>query len=282
MKQKLSVLWQYLLPHHALSRLTGWLANCETTWFKNWAIKCFIKRYGVDMSLALEPDFTAYPTFNAFFTRALKPGVRPIVNMANAIACPADGGISQLGIIENGRIFQAKGHYFNLAELLGGSVERAKPFLNGKFATIYLAPKDYHRVHMPMAGKLEEMVYIPGRLFSVNKQSAAYIPQLFARNERVVATFRVESGYMSLVLVGAMIVAGIETVWAGLVAPSRKNEIYSVNYSDGNIYLHKGDEMGRFQLGSTVIALFSSEKVQWDSEMIADRTVILGEKMGEG
>ena len=219
MKSRLFIISQYLLPHHLLSRLAGCVAECRARWFKNAFTAWFAKRYQVNMSEALVEDLTAYEHFNAFFTRALKPGARPLDETPGAILCPADGAVSQLGPIEHGRIFQAKGHSFSALELLGGDPALAAPFMGGEFATIYLSPKDYHRVHMPLAGTLREMVYVPGRLFSVNQTTAENVPELFARNERVVCLFDTERGPMAVVLVGAMIVASIETVWAGLVTP---------------------------------------------------------------
>lgn len=274
------MLWQYLLPQHLLSRLVGYLAHCQIVWVKNAFIQWFVRRYQVDMHLAAEPDPLHYGTFNAFFTRALKPGIRTIVEGENSIASPADGCVSQIGRIKAGRIFQAKGFDFDLRELLGGSEKVAASFYEGSFATIYLAPKDYHRVHMPFAGKLREMYYIPGRLFSVNAQSAANIPNLFARNERVVALFDTSKGEMAVVLVGAMIVASIETVWAGLVAPSRENKIQHWRYDGVDTTLRKGEEMGRFQLGSTVIVLFASPDVWWDPSIVANSMLLMGQNLG--
>lgn len=274
------MLWQYLLPQHFLSRLVGYLGNCRIPWIKNCFIQWFIRRYQVDMNLAAEPDALHYATFNAFFTRALKPDLRAIAPGENTIVSPADGCISQLGKIQAGRIFQAKGFDFSLQTLVGGDEKIAAPFHEGSFATVYLAPKDYHRVHMPFAGKLREMFYIPGRLFSVNTQSAANIANLFARNERVVALFDTEQGEMAVILVGAMIVASIETVWAGLIAPSRERNIQHQRYIGSDIMLNKGDEMGRFQLGSTVILLFSSPHIQWDTALAAESTLIMGQRLG--
>jgi len=274
------MLWQHFLPHHLLSRLVGVLAHSRISWIKNTFITWFIKRYQVNMSLAAEPNPRNYPTFNDFFTRALKPNIRPIAPGENVIISPADGAISQLGNIHQGKIFQAKGFDFSLNQLLGGDETLAAPFSNGSFATIYLAPKDYHRVHMPLAGKLREMIYIPGELFSVNTQSAASIPNLFARNERVVALFDTPQGEMALVLVGAMIVASIETVWAGLIAPSRIKKIQHWRYAADEISLEKGAETGRFQLGSTVVALFSSV-VAWEEQLKAGSLLSMGESLGK-
>lgn len=276
-----SVLWQFLLPQHLLSRFTGQLAQCKIPFLKNWLISIFIKRYKVDMSLAKEPDYKAYPNFNAFFTRELKEGVRPTTPEKGAIACPADGGISQSGKIEQGRIFQAKGCDYSLKALLGGSERTTELFQHGYYSTIYLSPKDYHRVHMPLSGVLKEMTYIPGKLFSVNQVSVEKIPGLFAKNERVVALFDGEEGSFAVILVGAMIVASIETVWSGLVAPQRSKEVITTQYDASEVQLEKGEEMGRFQLGSTAILLFSNPNMKWDPAIQPEDSVVMGQKLGE-
>lgn len=282
MQQRLFILSQYLLPHHLLSRLIGCAAECRATWFKSHLINWFAKQYQVDMSEAAVEQLDAYEHFNAFFTRALKDGARPLDGSADAVLCPADGAVSQLGKIEQGRIFQAKGHSFSVLELLGGDSARAAEFMGGEFATIYLSPKDYHRVHMPLAGTLREMVYVPGRLFSVNQTTAENVPELFSRNERAVCIFDTERGPMAVVLVGAMIVASIETVWAGLVTPP-KRELKSTRYdaaARAPIELAKGAELGRFKLGSTAIVLFGPEHVQWASELGASSPVRMGQRLG--
>lgn len=280
-KTSLCLCWQYIVPQHLISRIAGQLAYSTTPWLKNFFIKWFIARYGVDMSQAQQPDPRQFPHFNAFFTRAIRLELRPIAVGRSTIACPVDGGVSQIGAIHEGQIFQAKGFDFNLSSLLGGSEKWARIFNQGSFATLYLAPKDYHRIHMPWDGQLAEMIYIPGQLFSVNSKSVAGIPNLFARNERVVTYFITpEGGYMAVILVGALIVASIETVWAGLIAPSRNKKIQSWQYPREQVNLKKGDELGRFQLGSTVIVLFSSPKVEWAPDMVAARAVIMGEKLG--
>ena len=284
MRQRLFILSQYLLPHHLLSRLIGYAADCRAAWFKNRLIGWFAKQYQVDMSEAQIEDLNAFEHFNAFFTRALKPGARPLEQSPGAVLCPADGAVSQLGKIEHGRVFQAKGHSFSLVELLGGDSERAKPFMGGAFATIYLSPKDYHRVHMPLAGTLTEMVYVPGRLFSVNQSTAENVPELFARNERVVCLFDTERGPMAVVLVGAMIVASIETVWAGLVTPPKRS-LKTFRYDEAArapIVLDKGAELGRFKLGSTAIVLFGADQVQWAQELAAGSPVQMGQLLGSG
>ncbi len=265
MKERLFIISQYLLPHHLISRLAGCIAECRVPWFKNAFTAWFAKRYQVNMGEALVEDLTAYQHFNDFFTRALKPGARPLDETPGAILCPADGAISQIGPIEHGRCFQAKGHSFSVLELLGGDADRAAPFMGGEFATVYLSPKDYHRVHAPVGGTLREMIYVPGRLFSVNQSTAENVPELFARNERVVCIFDTERGPMAVVLVGAMIVASIETTWAGLVTPP-KRELKTFSYDESArapITLAKGDEVGRFKLGSTAIVLFGPDQVNW-------------------
>ncbi len=231
MKDRLFIISQYLLPHHLLSRLAGCVAECRVRWFKNAFTAWFARRYQVDMSQALVEDLTSYEHFNAFFTRALKADARPLDTTPGAILSPADGAVSQLGSIDHGRIFQAKGHSFSVLELLGGDPKLSAPFMGGEFATVYLSPKDYHRVHMPLAGTLREMVYVPGRIFSVNQTTAENVPELFARNERVVCLFDTERGPMAVVLVGAMIVASVETVWAGLVTPP-KRELKTFSYDE--------------------------------------------------
>lgn len=277
-KEFLFTLAQFLLPHHLLSRLIGYIAECRWPRLKNTLIKQFIRAYNVNMVEAVNPDPESYACFNDFFTRALKPDARTFPKQGDEIACPADGAISQLGNIEKGRVFQAKGHDFSTRELLGGSEELANLFEAGKFATIYLSPKDYHRVHMPLGGELKQMIYVPGRLFSVSPLTTNQIPRLFARNERMVALFDTEQGPMAIIMVGAMIVASIETVWAGLVTPP-KRRLNTYQYGE-TIKLAKGEEMGQFKLGSTVILLFGKDMVSWDDRLQADKEVTLGETLG--
>lgn len=281
MNDKLFIRLQHLIPQHGLSRAAGWLASTDNALVKNTFIKWFVKRYKVDMSLAAEENPLAYACFNDFFTRALKPGARPIDSAADSIVCPADGAISQLGNIVDGRIFQAKGQDYTTLELLGGDEALAAEFAGGTFATVYLSPRDYHRVHMPYGGKLRSMVSIPGELFSVNTVTAENVPRLFARNERAVAIFDTDIGPMAVVLVGAMIVAGIETVWDGQIAPFASREIATSLYPYQNIQLNKGDEMGRFKLGSTAVILFAENKMRWDEKFSAGTPTRMGEKMGE-
>lgn len=281
MKKTLFILFQQLVPQHLLSRLVGRIADCETAWVKNLFISFFCKNYPINMSEALEENPKAYPSFNAFFTRALKPDARPIDQSDNMIVSPADGAISQIGPIEHGRIFQAKGRGYGLTTLLGGNESLAAPFKNGHFATIYLSPRDYHRVHMPVAGKLLDTIYVPGDLYSVNQTTAENVDQLFARNERLVAIFDTEFGPMAMVLVGAMIVAGIETVWDGQVTPPLKAPVHKTytGAAPNSVELGKGEEMGRFKLGSTVILLFGQDAISWVDELKAESVVRLGESI---
>jgi phosphatidylserine decarboxylase len=268
----------YLLPHHAVSRLLFGLTRLRTS-LKNPFVRWFIDRYGVDMEEAAEPDPSAYPDFNSFFTRALKPGVRSLIEAADEIACPVDGKISQLGGISGGRIFQAKGQHYSLLELVGGDPALAGPFREGRFATLYLSPRDYHRVHMPLAGELRETVYIPGRLFSVAPPMVRVVPRLFARNERVLAYFDTLAGPMALVLVGAINVAAIETVWSGLMTPPRGSRIQRWTHFEQAVQLARGAEMGRFNMGSSVILLLSSN-IEWSQQLLPGQDVQLGQSLG--
>tara|TARA_R110001599_G_scaffold353885_1_gene602448 strand:- start:20025 stop:20873 length:849 start_codon:yes stop_codon:yes gene_type:complete len=277
---KIFIIIQHLLPQHLLSRCTGWLASLRhPVWLKNGLIQLFVKRFEVDMSEAAEPDPTRYLSFNDFFTRPLRDGARP--QAAADLVCPADGAISQLGAIEFGRIFQAKGQSFSTVELLGGDTQRATQFIDGNFATIYLSPRDYHRVHMPIAGRLTATSYIPGQLFSVNQVTAENVPRLFARNERLVCYFDTAAGPMALILVGAMIVAGIETVWSGQVAPPTSSPVFRDYVSlPEPVELEQGAEMGRFMLGSTVILLFPKGAVEFDDSYLAGTATCLGSEFG--
>ena len=274
---KLFIGAQYLLPQQLLSRAAGLLAENETPWLKNLLIEKFIRQFRVNMNEAEQPDYRTYRNFNSFFTRALADGVRPLCD--SGIACPADGQVSQLGKIETGRIFQAKGQSYSTTELLGGDATLAQQFDDGLFATIYLSPRDYHRVHMPASGKLLRSIYVPGDLFSVNNTTAANVPRLFSRNERLVAIFDTEHGPMAVVLVGAMIVAGIETVWAGQVAPRRRQiEVQDYSAPPQTVQLARGAEMGRFKLGSTAVVLFGKDSgLQWQAQ--AGEAVRMGQAL---
>ena len=263
---KLKIAMQYALPKHAVSRLVGKLAAAEAGALTTKLIKLFIKQYNIDMSEALHEDPAHYKSFNEFFTRPLKPGIRPLAEQQDIIAHPVDGAISQLGEVVDGQIIQAKGHDYSLQTLLGGQEEDVTPYLGGKFATIYLAPKDYHRIHMPIDGTLRKMIYVPGDLFSVNPLTAQNVPNLFARNERVVAIFDTEIGPLAMVLVGATIVASIETVWASTVTPPAGKSVFTWTYpssGDNAISLKKGEEMGRFKLGSTVILAWGANQADF-------------------
>ncbi|WP_394172189.1 archaetidylserine decarboxylase [Thalassotalea litorea] len=262
----LKIALQYAMPKHGLSRLTGYFAAAEAGGLTRFAIKQFIKAYGIDMKEAKLENAEDYKTFNDFFTRELKGGMRPINPDVAEICYPVDGAISQQGDIVDDQIIQAKGFNYSLQTLLGGEASTAEPFQQGKFSTIYLAPKDYHRIHMPITGTLREMIYIPGELFSVNPLTAQNVPNLFARNERVVAIFDTEIGPMAMVLVGATIVASIETVWAGTVTPPAGKDVVRWQYAssgDDAIVLEKGQEMGRFKLGSTVVCVFAKDTIEF-------------------
>jgi len=278
---KLFVLLQYLLPQHGLSRLVGRLAR-SYSWRKLF-IGVFIRHYQVDLSEAVVQNPADFSNFNDFFTRALKPDSRPLATEPDGILCPADGAISQIGNIDEDRLLQAKGQYYSVSDLLGGDSASADLFVNGTFATVYLSPRDYHRVHMPVTGELVKTIYVPGALFSVNQATTARVPGLFARNERLVCLFETDYGPMAIVLVGAMIVAGIDTVWSGAVAPGpepRQLSEHSFNHNQQPIKLQKGAEMGRFRLGSTAIVLFARDKVTFLESLHADAGVRMGQLLG--
>ncbi len=275
---------QYLLPQRLLTRLTYRLTRARTPWLKNLLIRGFSRHFQVDLSEASEPDPRAYPDFNAFFTRALKPGARPLAAGDGAVCCPVDGAISEIGLAEADALLQAKGRHFSLTALLGGDAERARPFQGGAFATLYLSPRDYHRIHMPLDGVLREMVHVPGQLFSVSPLTARVVPRLFARNERVAALFDTPAGPMALVLVGAINVASIETVWAGAITPPLGSTIRRWRYpaaEEGAARLDRGQEMGRFNMGSTVILLFGPGAVRWEAGVQAAASVRMGQRLGE-
>jgi len=277
-KDSLFVMLQYVIPQHTFSRLVGWFASTEIGFIKDTFITKFAKKYQVNMDEALIEDLSSFASFNDFFTRELKDGARPIAEGEGVLVSPADGAVSQLGKIELGKVFQAKGRDFSVTTLLGGDSERAATFLNGEFATIYLSPKDYHRVHMPCAGTLLETVYVPGDLFSVNPTTAQGVDGLFARNERLVCMFETEYGPMAMVLVGAMIVAGIETVWSGQVCPLPKKAQVQ-DYTQSEVRLEKGQEMGRFKLGSTVVLCFPEDSVKFLEEIKAESPLMMGQAL---
>jgi phosphatidylserine decarboxylase len=277
----LIVFLQKILPHHPLSRLMLALTRIRLPLFKNLFIKTFIELYKVDMSEAIPPEPTQYPHFNGFFTRKLRPDVRPITNEMNTFVCPVDGTVSQAGPIHNGQLFQAKGFDYSLTSLLGGANDMAGLFHNGCFATLYLSPRDYHRIHMPISGHLEESIYVPGRLFSVNRRTTHHLPNLFTRNERLVTLFETEAGPMALVLVGALFVSGIETVWGGMI-PRPPTALQRQRFRQGidtPVSIERGQEMGRFNMGSTVIALFNHRTTMADS-LKADTPVRMGQLLG--
>jgi len=270
---KLRTLLQYSLPHQLLSRVIGYFTKCKQPWFKNILIHWFIKRYKVDLKDVEKTDFAS---FNEFFTRSLKPETRPIVQDEKAIACPIDGYISQIGVIEKDQMIQAKNYKYNLKNLIG---DDENLFVDGNFATLYLSPRDYHRVHMPITGKLQKMTYVPGKLFSVNPLTVQEIPNLYTKNERIITIFETEIGQMAMVLVGAMLVASIATVWAGAITPAKQKTIQTWDYIDQDIILKRGAEMGRFQFGSTVILLFPKNKLLWDKFSVGD-SIKMGQSLG--
>ncbi len=278
MSDRLDVLPQYLMPKQALTRFAGLVASSRGGGMTTGLIRWFVGRYQVNMAEAADPDIRNYTSFNDFFTRALKDGARPL-DRADLV-CPVDGAISQLGAIERDQIFQAKGHHYSTTALLGGDAGLAAQFRDGSFATLYLSPKDYHRIHMPCAGRLTHMVYVPGALFSVNPVTARAVPGLFARNERVVCVFGSKHGAFVLVLVGATIVGSMATVWHGVVNPPRSRQLRVWSYEAQNLVLQQGQEMGRFLLGSTVVMLFPKGRTTFNTEWAAGRAVRLGEKMG--
>ena len=277
MSDRLKVLPQYLLPKQALTAYAGWRASRQWGVRTTKLIRGFVDKYGVDMSEAANPDIASYVSFNDFFTRALKAGARPLA--AADLVCPVDGAISQFGAIERDQIFQAKGHHYSTTALVGGDAMLAAQFENGHFATIYLSPKDYHRIHMPSDGRLLRMIHVPGDLFSVNPTTARGVPGLFARNERVVCVFESAHGPFVLTLVGATIVGSMATVWHGVVNPPRSPVLREWRYDDQNIALKQGDEMGRFLLGSTVVMLFPKGLLCFNPAWLAARPVRLGEAM---
>lgn len=275
---KIVTLPQYLLPQHTLSMMMYRLTRCEVIWLKNAFIRFITRQYKVNMAEASETDLANYPSFNAFFTRSLKEGVRPIYD--NVIVSPVDGVVSQAGSIIAGQILQAKGQEYSLLSLLGGDDALTAEFVGGQFATIYLSPKDYHRIHMPIAGKLRKMRYVPGKLFSVSPRTVRAVPDLFARNERVVVTFDTVIGPMVLVLVGAIFVGSMATVWSGQITPSYGKVVQQWTY-DGEqaISIEQGHEMGRFNMGSTVVLLFGPQAEAFNVNIEAEMPIQLGRPM---
>jgi len=278
LSDRLAVLPQYLIPKQALTLLAGKLAGAEAGRLTTSIIRWFVGRYGVNMAEAANPDIAGYASFNEFFTRSLRDGARPLA--AADFICPVDGAISQFGAIERDQIFQAKGHSYSTAALVGGDRELAARFADGRFATLYLSPRDYHRIHMPCDGRLTRMIHVPGALFSVNPTTARGVPGLFARNERVVCVFDSPHGPFVLTLVGATIVGSMATVWHGVVNPPRPGHLREWNYADRQIDFRQGDEMGRFLLGSTVVMLFPKGVVQFNPDWAPARAIRFGEAMG--
>ena len=278
MSDRLAVLPQYLLPQRALTTFAGRIASAQAGSLTTALIRRFVARYGVDMSEAANPDITSYASFNDFFTRALRPGARPLAKAD--LICPVDGAVSQFGAIDNDQIFQAKGHHYSTTALLGGDAALAAQFQNGHFATIYLSPRDYHRIHMPCHGQLRRMVHVPGALFSVNPTTARGVPGLFARNERVVCVFDSARGPFVMVLVGATIVGSMATVWHGVVNPPRTGTLRSWDYAGKPpIKLRQGDEMGRFLLGSTIVLLLPPGPLHFNADWAPAHPVRLGQAM---
>ncbi|MDO5059834.1 MAG: archaetidylserine decarboxylase [Neisseria sp.] len=281
--QRLKIAFHYLLPQHAVTKLAGWFAERRWGAFTHFVIKRFAKAYGVDLGEAVKTQPSDYATFNEFFIRPLKEGARPVDAAAEAVCLPADGAVSEGGRIDGERLLQAKGHLFTLETLLAGDKEAAAAFSDGLFLTTYLSPRDYHRVHMPCRGVLRKMVYVPGDLFSVNPFLAEHVPNLFARNERVICLFDTEFGPMAQILVGATVTASISTVWAGVVNPPRGKEVRVREYpAEGNsaVVLEKGQEMGAFRLGSTVINLFAKDALVLESRLQAGAVTRVGERLG--
>jgi len=279
---RLAVLPQYLFPKQALTHFAGFVASRERGWVTTEIIRRFVAKYGVNMDEALDADMASYLTFNDFFTRALKPGARPLAQAA--LVCPVDGAISQFGAIAHDQIFQAKGHHYSTTALVGGDAALAAQYQNGHFATIYLSPKDYHRIHMPCDGRLTRMIYVPGELFSVNPVTARGVPGLFARNERVVCVFESARGPFVLALVGATIVGSMATVWHGVVNPPRGKVVREWRYpasGQPEVMLKQGEEMGRFLLGSTVVLLFPKGPLRFNPDWAPSRAVRLGEAMAD-
>ncbi len=286
MLDRIKIALQHLLPKRWLTQLAGWGAEREAGWLTRLVINLFVRVYRVDMQEAQQPDIAAYRTFNDFFTRPLRDDVRPIDSDPNVLVMPADGIISQSGPIDGEQIFQAKGHNYSLEALLAGNERLVEAFRDGAFVTTYLAPRDYHRVHMPCNGILREMIYVPGELFSVNPLTAANIPNLFARNERLICMFATDFGPMAQILVGATIVGSIETTWSGTVTPPRPGIIKRWQYpradEDGAVVFLKGQEMGRFKLGSTVVNLFARDSVLLGDHLHSTGTTRVGQRLADG
>ena len=280
--ESLLVLAQYLLPHHALSRIVLRATRLRIRWWKNLLIRFVVRHYGVNLDEALDPDPDAYPCFNAFFTRALRPDARPLDPDPNHFLCPVDGRVSEAGTIDDDRLLQAKGRHYRLDELLADDPDTAARFRNGRFATLYLSPRDYHRIHMPCDGRLDHTLYVPGRLFSVAPHTVRRVPRLFARNERLACLFETDAGPVALIAVGALFVSAIETVWSGLETPPHGWRIRRKDYpakGEGVVRLPRGAELGRFNMGSTVIVLFPPGAATLDPAITAGAPVRMGQTL---
>tara|TARA_B100001250_G_scaffold115499_1_gene97876 strand:- start:935 stop:1798 length:864 start_codon:yes stop_codon:yes gene_type:complete len=281
MLKHLKIIFLHCLPQHALSRLIYLLARIEFKPFKNLLIKLFIHAFNVDMSIAEQENPDDYKSFNAFFTRKLKKNVRKIITNDNFILSPVDGAISQIGYIKKYQLLQAKNKNYTLEQLLGGDSNLANIFLNGSFATLYLSPRDYHRIHMPVSGKLVKSIYVPGNLFPVNKIGVENVDQLFSRNERFISIFETCHGMMAQIMIGAVLVGSMETVWLGEITPNKKRELTITEYSENFISLNQGKEFGQFNMGSTVILLFQKEKLLWLPDIKTDRPIEVGQLLAK-
>lgn len=271
---------QYMLPHHLFSALMFRVTRIRWRPLKDLLVRNVVRHYRVDMTEAQEPDPSVYGSFNEFFTRSLRPEARPVAGEKDAVASPADGALSQLGSIADGRVFQAKGRDYSLLELLGGRADWAERLDAGTFATVYLSPRDYHRVHMPLGGTLREMIHVPGRLFSVNPVTTSLVPRLFGRNERVVCLFESDAGPMAVILVGAIFVGSMETVWAGQVTPTGGRKPSRTYSGEEAVWIARGEEMGRFNMGSTVILVFPPETMEWDRQLKPGDSLRVGQRIG--
>ncbi|MGH6636378.1 MAG: archaetidylserine decarboxylase, partial [Gammaproteobacteria bacterium] len=268
------------IPQHVLSRLMHKATRCKLRWWKSTLIGWFTRFYGVDMSIAKEPERDSYPDFNSFFTRELRPGARTLARNPGSVIAPVDGWVSEIGDIQGDGITQAKGKRFTTLQLLGGDPELAKHFRGGSFTTLYLSPREYHRVHMPVAGRLREMVYIPGRLFAVNPRSVRVVNRLFARNERIASVFDTDVGLMALIMIGAIFVGSMDTIWHGAVTPTRARTPRRWHYEGDAVHLDKGAEVGRFNMGSTVILLFTQGVVRWSGTLASGECIQMGQSIG--
>ncbi len=279
-RDRMAVLLQYCMPHHALSLVIHQLARSEIVWFKQWTIKFVIARYNINIDEAAQPDIATFSSFNTFFTRQLRQGIRPVAGGCATLVSPVDGMVSQIGTLKEGRVVQAKGHCYTVRDLLAGDEVLADQFKQGQFTTLYLSPRDYHRIHMPFAGQLQQMQYVPGRLFSVTPRNASVIPNLFARNERVITVFATDHGPIILVLVGAIFVGSMETVWAGQITPPYSKTIKRWCYDDSKApVLQKGEEMGRFNMGSTVVMLLTDQAGKLRDDLTPGTIIKMGQAM---